>query len=114
MLITREAAIDELHKAIPSFKSEWSADQLPYLVFADFARFICSEGEVLEYLKPEDEVRRFSKVPACMQILERLIREGDRDVRDLVFETIEALSSCPHNKEIRKWAPPEVLSIWHS
>lgn len=50
MLLTPESAITELRRAIPSFNSEWEKDRLSYPVFNDFARFICAEAEVLEYV----------------------------------------------------------------
>jgi hypothetical protein len=113
MPLTPDSAINELRKAIPSFDSEWEKDRLSYPVFNDFARFICSEAEVLPHLKSAAEAHRMSQLPACMQVLERLLREGDSDVRDLVSETIETVSTCPREGEVKKWAGPEVLAIWN-
>jgi hypothetical protein len=115
MAITSESAIRELREAIPSFvvDGEWERDRLSYPVFNDFARFICSEGEVLEYVKSADEAHRMSQVPLCMQFLERLLSDGDSDVRHLVRETIETLSTCPCEQKVKKWAGPQVSALWN-
>ena len=83
-----------------------------YPVFNDFARFICSEAEVLQYVRSAEEANQLSQVPACMQVRERLLRDGDSDVRDLVSETVETVSSCAREQDIKKWAGPEVLAVW--
>lgn len=114
MLLTPESAITELRNAVPSFESEWTDDRLSYLVFNDFARFICSEAEILAYLKPGEKADSFSQVPACMQVLERLVREEDPNLRDLVSEAIETLSAYPHSQHVKKWAGPEVRTDWNS
>ena len=100
MPLTPESAITELHRAIPSFDCEWEEDHLSYPLFNDFARYICSEAEVLKYVESVDEAR--------------LLSEGNSDVRDLVTEAIETLSTCPHEREVKKWAGPEVSRIWNS
>jgi hypothetical protein len=48
-----------------------------------------------------------------MQFLERLLKEGDSHVRDLVFETIESLDGCFYREDIKKWAGAEVSAIWN-
>ena len=114
MAITSESAIRELREAVPSFvvNGEWERDRLSYPIFNDFARFICSEAEVLQYVESADEAHRMSQVPTSMQFLERLLSEGDSEVRDLVRETIETLSTCPGDQEVKKWAGPKVSAIW--
>ena len=114
MPLTPESAITELHRAIPSFDCEWEEDHLSYPLFNDSARYICSEAEVLKYVESVDEAHRMSQVPACMELFERLLSEGNSDVRDLVTEAIETLSTCPHEREVKKWAGPEVSRIWNS
>jgi|WetSurMetagenome_2_1015567.scaffolds.fasta_scaffold245518_2 hypothetical protein len=113
MLLTPESAMTELRRAIPSFESDWAIDRLSYLLFNDFARFICSEAEVLQYVKSADEALRLSQVSPCMQFLERLLEEGDSIVRDLVFETIETLDGCVYREDIKKWAGAAVSAIWN-
>ena len=115
MAITLQTAIFELRHAIPSFPidSQSEEDNLSYLVFNDFARFICSQGEVLQYLKPGDDVRRFSEVPLCMEFLERVLDEGDSDVHDLILDTIETLSACPWQQAVKDYAGPRVAAIWN-
>ena len=68
MSITLENVIAELRRAIPSLTvdPEWESEGLSYLVFSDFARFICSEAEVLNYVESNEEAARLSLVPACM------------------------------------------------
>lgn len=114
MLLTSESAITELRAALPTFTidSQSEAERLTYLIFNDFARFICSEAEVLQFVESADEVHRLSQVPAGMQFLERLMREGDHDGRDLATEAIETLASCKYESEIKKWAGPQVLAVW--
>ena len=116
MPLTSESVITELRAAVPSFAidSEWEAGGLSYPIFNDFARFVCSEAEVLQYVESVDEAHRMSQVPASMQFLERLLREGDSDVRDLVSEAIETLASCPREGEVKKWAGPQVSAVWNS
>ena len=116
MPITLQSAVLELQQAVPSFPidSEWEENNLSYLAFNDFARFICSQGEVLRYLKPHDDVHRFSEVPRCMQFLERALEEGDAGVHDLILETIETLLECSYQEEIKNYAGPQVTAIWNS
>jgi len=84
-----------------------------YPVFNDFGRFICSEAEIPKYVRSAEEANQLSQVPACMQVRERLLRDGDSDVRDLVSETVETVSSCAREQDIKKWAGPEVLAVWN-
>ncbi len=105
MAFTLENAIVELTRAIPAFEPdpEYKAEGLVYLIFNDFARFICSEAEVLQYITSEEEAFRLSSVPACMMFLKRALQEGDSAVRDLVNECLETLSQCPCQQQIRQW-----------
>ena len=96
MAITPETAISELRKAVPSFPidADWEQVGLAYPTFNDFARYICSEAEVLEFVESREEARRLSDVPVCMEFLERAMEQGDAEVRDLVSECIDTLSAC--------------------
>jgi hypothetical protein len=78
MSITLENVIAELRQAVPSFTvdPEWEAEGLSYLVFGDFARFVSSEAEVLQYVASDEEATRLSMVPVCMMFLERAVEEG--------------------------------------
>ena len=111
--MTPAAAILALHQAIPSFPidAEWEVENLSYLIFNDFARFICSEAQVLQYVASEKEARRLSSLSDCMTFLERALEEGDSAVRDLVDDCVETLSSCPWRKQIEKWAPPKIIEM---
>jgi hypothetical protein len=57
MLMTMATVLVELQNAVPGFHAtaDWSAEGLTYLVFGDFARFIRSEAEVLQYVDSEAE-----------------------------------------------------------
>ena len=114
MSITLENAIAELRQAIPSFTvdPEYGAEGLSYLVFSDFARFICSEAEVLKYVESDEEALRLSMVPACMAFLERVVEEGDSEVHELVDDCVESLSACQWQEQIRVWTKPNIAAIW--
>jgi hypothetical protein len=87
MVFTLETAISELRRAAPEFPidSEWEQDKNSCLAYNDFARFICSEAEVQQYLAPGEEATQFSKVPICMRFLESAPEQGDAEVRDMIF-----------------------------
>ena len=114
MLFTLDTAISELRKAVPAFPidTEWERENLSYLAFGDFARFICSEAEVLQYTASEDEAHSLSKVPVCMEFLERALEHSDAAGRDMVLDCVEALSACQWEKQIKKWAGPQVSAAW--
>jgi hypothetical protein len=114
MAFTLETAIPELRKAVPAFPidEEWERDNSSYLVFGDFARFICSEAEVLQYATSEQEARSLSHVPVCMEFLERALAESDADGRDMILDSIETLSSSQWERQIKRWAGPQVSAAW--
>ena len=114
MALTLDTAISELRQAIPTFPidAEWERDGLAYPAFNDFARYICYEAEVLEFVESHEEAHRLSAVPACMEFLERVMEEGDAEVRDLVKECVDTLSECKSHKQIREWAGPRVSELW--
>jgi len=112
MQFTHETANTEMHSAIPSFKSEWERDRLSIrsstILGASFVQKLKSYS-MSDRLKKRINRATF---PACMQVRERLLRDGDSDVRDLVSETVETVSSCAREQDIKKWAGPEVLAVW--
>ena len=114
MGFTLVTAISELRRAIPTFPidAEWERENLSYLAYGDFARFICSEAEVLQYTTSEDEAHSLSKVPICMEFLERVLEQSDAAGRDMILDCVETLSACPWEEQIKKWAGPQVLGAW--
>jgi hypothetical protein len=114
MGFTLDIAISELRRAVSAFPvdTEWEQENLSYLVFGDFARFICSEAEVLQYTTSADEARSLSKVPICMEFLERALEKSDAAARDLVLDCVDSLSACQWEKQIKKWAGPQVSAAW--
>ena len=114
MGFTLQTAISELRRAVPEFAidAEWERDNLSYLAFGDFARFICSEAEVLLYTTSDEEAHSLSKVPLCMSFLEQALEQSDSAGRDLVLDCIEALSACQWEEQIRQWAGPQVSAAW--
>jgi hypothetical protein len=114
MVLTLESAILELRRAVPSFPidSDWEVEGLLYPIFNDFARFICSAAEVLQYVTSDAEANRLSQVPICMEFLERALKQGDPTVRDLVHECVETLSECTWSQQIKKWVGPQTSAIW--
>jgi cytochrome c-type biogenesis protein CcmH/NrfF len=109
-----DTATSELRRAVPAFPidSEWERGNLSYLAFSDFARFICSEAEVLQYTASEDDAHSLSKVPICMEFLERALEQSDAAVRDMVLDCVETLSACQWEQQIKNWAGPRVLAAW--
>ena len=85
---------------------------MSYLAFGDFARFICSEAEVLQYTASEDEAKSLSKVPVCMEFLEHALEQSDAEGRDMVLDCVETLSACQWEKQIKKWAGPHISAAW--
>ena len=114
MDFTLETAISELRRSVPEcpIDPEWEQDHNSYLAFGDFARFICSEAEVLQYVTSDEEAHRLSKVPICMDFLERALEQSDSAARDLVLDCVETLSASQWEKQIKKWAGPRVLAAW--
>jgi hypothetical protein len=114
MLMTMDTVLVELQNAVPEFHAtpEWLSEALTYLVFGDFARFICSEAEVLQYVDSEAEALQLSQVQVSVAFLERALREGDQDVRDLIFDCIESVASCEWIDPIKKYFGPEINALW--
>lgn len=88
MLITLKSVLPELQKSVPAFVTdpEWLEMDGAYLIFGDLARFICSEAEVLEYVTSEEDASRLSQVKISVNFLERALRDGDREIHDLVLD----------------------------
>ena len=114
MGFTLETAISELRRFVPEcpIDAEWEQDDNSYLAFGDFARFICSEAEVLQYTTSDEEAHRLSKVPICMDFLERALEQCDSAGHDLVLDCIETLSASQWEEQIKKWAGPQVAAAW--
>ena len=114
MLMTMKTVLAELQKAIPGrqMDPEWLSEGNTYLAFGDFARFICSEAQVLQYVGSEAEASRLSQVGASMAFLERALREGDSEVHDLVLECVETLASCEWINQVKKYFGPGVAALW--
>ena len=112
MAMTVESAIADLRRSVPSFvpNPELEPEGLHYPMFNDFARYICSEAEVLQYAASREEATRLSRVPDCMMFLERAFLDGDSTVRDLVLECVESLSECPWRDQIKPWAGPGIAA----
>ena len=70
--MTKATVMSELQRVVPRFRvdSDYLNDQLTYPVFNDFARFICSEAEVLCFANKEDDASRMSQVEVSMAFLE--------------------------------------------
>ena len=114
MLITAENVLSEMQQAVPNFlmNPEWRLEGLTSPVFNDFARFICSEAEVLQYARSETEAGRLSQVETSMAFLERALRDGDGDVHALVLECVETLASCEWVNRARKYFGPTIRDLW--
>lgn len=114
MSITLKDILPELHKSVPAFVMDpkWLEIEGTYLIFGDFARFICSEAEVLQYVSSEEEASELSHVKVSMAFLEWALKEGDRDVHDLVLDCLESLASCDWIAEIKKYFGPEISALW--
>jgi hypothetical protein len=114
MLMTMATVLVELQNAVPGFHAtaEWSAEGLTYLVFSDFARFIRSEAEVLQYVDSEAKALQLTQVQVSVAFLERALRDGDQDVRDLSFDCVEDLVTCEWIDQIKKYFGPELNAVW--
>jgi hypothetical protein len=114
MLITLKSILPELQKSVPAFvmNPEWLQIEGTYLIFGGFARFICSEAEVLQYVSSEEEASRLSHVKISMAFLERALQDGDREVHDLALDCLESLASCVWIAQIKKYFGPEVSALW--
>jgi hypothetical protein len=106
--------VPELHNSVPAFvmDPEWLEIEGTYLIFGDFARFVCSEAEVLQYVGSEEEASRLSHVKTSMAFLGRALKDGDREVYDLVFDCLESLASCAWVDQIKKYFGPEISALW--
>jgi len=64
MLMTKETVLLEIQKAVPDFKvnPEWLLNGLTNPIFNDFARFICSEAQVLEFARSDEEISQLSQM----------------------------------------------------
>ncbi len=114
MLITLKNILPELHNAVPTFTMdpEWLEIEGTYLIFGDFARFVCSEAEVLQNVGSEEEALQLSQVKISIAFLERALRDGDRDVHNLVLDCLESLSSCAWVDQIKKYFGVEISALW--
>jgi hypothetical protein len=114
MGFTLDTAISDLRKAVPAcpIDAEWERENLSYLAFGDFARFICSEAEILQYTVSDEEAQSLSKVPVYMAFLERALEQSNPAARDMLLDCVEALSACKWEKQIKKWAGPQVSAAW--
>jgi hypothetical protein len=112
MVITIDNWVKELRHSVPPFAVDPDAEGLGYLIANDFARFICSEAEVLQYAASEVERFSLSTVPECMNFLERALADEDSMVRNLVRECVESLVECPWQEQILTFAGPRVIALW--
>jgi hypothetical protein len=114
MVITLHNILPELQKAVPSFviDPEWMEIEGSYLIFGDFAQFVCSEAEVLQYVSSDEEASRLSHVKISIAFLERALKDGDRDVHDLVLDCLESVVSCVWIAQIKKYFGPEISALW--
>lgn len=114
MLMTMDTVLAKLQDAVPGFHptAEWLSEGNTYLVFGDFARFICSEAEVLQYVHSENEASQLSQVQISVAFLERALRDGDQDVRDLIFDCIESVAGCEWFDQLKKYFGPELNALW--
>jgi hypothetical protein len=113
VIMTVDGVLADLQEAVPEFvlDPEWQRDNLTYLAFGDFARFICSESEVLQYVHTDVEAQQFSKVSPSLAFLERALRDGDPEVRNLVAECVETIESCDWIEALRKHYGSRLQSI---
>jgi hypothetical protein len=114
--MTNDTVLSELQELVPNFRMDPESlkDELRYPIFNEFARFICSEAEVLQFVGSEAEVRQLSQVPVSMEYLDKALCEGDDDVRALVVECIETLAACKWVEQIKRYFGPEVRRVWAS
>ena len=114
MLITLKSILPELQKSVPAFvmDPDWLEMDGAYLIFGDFARFICSEAEVLQYVSSEEEASRLSHVKLSVNFLERALKDGDREIHDLVLDCLESLVSCVWIAQIKRYFGPEISALW--
>ena len=112
--MTKETVLAELQKAASRHQvdPEWLSDGLTYLAFGAFARFICSEAEVLQYVSSEKETSQLSEVQVSLAFLERALLEGDQDVHDLVYDCMEHLAGCEWLDQLKKYFGPELEALW--
>ena len=114
MLISLKTVLPELQESVPAFvmDPEWLEMDGTYLIFGDFARFICSEAEVLQYVSSEEEASRLSQVKISVNFLERALKDGDHEIHDLVLDCLESLVSCDWIAQIKKYFGPEISALW--
>lgn len=113
--IAFETAIEDLKRAVPNFavNAEWERlESGAYPIFYQFALYICSEAEVLQYVRSKREGRALSDAPLSLRFLERALAEYDVALRYLVMDCVRGLAECEWSETIKEWAGPRARAAW--
>jgi hypothetical protein len=93
-----------LAEALPDFQAsedDWE-EPTPYFFLGDMVQFVCqkaSEGSI-------EVLDKFSV------LLERLVSDGDSNVRDLVLDALEGLRENSNQDVVSRRFGPKTLEIW--
>ena len=93
-----------LASAVTGFEAndeDWE-DRVTYFFLSDMIRFVCGETESGSRTETQQ----------LAALLDKLLTEGDSDVRDLVMDGLDTVAECVHRDEIIGHFTPEVMEAW--
>ena len=93
-----------LAKAVPGFEpdeEDWK-EPAEYIFLYDMVKFVCERTPS----------RSNTEARALAALLERLLLEGDRDVRDLVQDGLEHVWDCDTREFIAKYFGQKTRELW--
>jgi hypothetical protein len=93
-----------LAKAVPGFEADeedWK-EPTPYFFLGDMVAFVCERTPS----------RSNAEASALAALLERLLLEGDSDIRDLVQDGLECVLDCDTREFIAKYFGQKTRELW--
>lgn len=93
-----------LAEAVPGFgaSEEDRREPTPYFFLGDMVKFVCERTPS----------RSNAEASALAALLERLLLEGDSDIRDLVQDGLECVLSCDTREAVAKYFGQKTLDLW--
>ena len=104
--------VAEFRKAVPNFTIDTEREGVADSIFDEFAKYICAEAEVLQFVRSQREGRGLSDTPRCLRFLERALAADDLAPRGQVVDCVRTLAKCEWSETIWEWAGPRVREVW--
>jgi|HubBroStandDraft_2_1064218.scaffolds.fasta_scaffold1687253_1 hypothetical protein len=91
-----------LAEALPDFKPDNENDGLCYLFLNDMVRWVCDRA----YPEFERQMEEFAT------LFEKLLTEGDSDIRDLTQDALETLWDHEEREVVASHFGPKTQELW--